>query len=106
FSALFFSPWALMDPYGRDGVREHPRGRTRSGGTDRARHRPAETVRVSAGNAGAARPPSIRRNRPRATRASAWIRPAATYEAGARSLLPIVGTRAGGPGWRGGWARQ
>src|SRR5208282_257342 len=94
----------LLDPCGRGGVRERPGERTRTGGTGPARHRPPEMVQVSAGRDGAVRPPWIPRNRPRAARAGAWTRPAAAYEADARSLPPTVGTRPGGLGSRGGSA--
>src|SRR2546430_3403841 len=50
-------------PCGRGNVREHLRERTRSGGTEPARHPPAEVVQVSAGRDGAVRPPWIPRNR-------------------------------------------
>src|SRR5215469_14700657 len=60
-SVIFFSlssfSSALTDSCGRGGVREHLRERTRTGGTDRARHPPREMVRVSAGRDGAVRPP-------------------------------------------------
>src|SRR5258705_6453218 len=74
------------DPCGRGGVREHPRERTRTGGTEPARHPPAEMVQVSAGRDGAVRPLWILRNRPRAALAGALTRSAAAYEADARSL--------------------
>src|ERR1700683_4687584 len=64
------------------------------------------TVQVSAGRAGAVGPPRIRRNRPRAALAGAWIRSAAAYEAGARSLPPTAATRLGGSISRGGSAPQ
>src|SRR5437588_7262590 len=96
----------LTHPCGRDAVREHPRERTRTGGTEPARHPPPEMVQASAGRDGAVRPPSIPRNRPRAARAGALTRSAAAYEAGARSLPPTVGTRPEGSISRGGSARQ
>src|SRR6266581_2641655 len=70
FSLSFFSlvlPSLVSKiPCGRGGVREHPSERTRTGGTEPARHRPPEMVPVSAGRDGAVRPPWILRNRPRA----------------------------------------
>src|SRR5947208_2525300 len=96
----------LIDPCGRGGVREHPRERTRTGGTEPARHPPPEGVQVSAGKDGAVRPPWIPRTRPRAALAGAWTRSAATYEADARSLPPTVLTRPGGSISRGGSAPQ
>src|ERR1700739_2096548 len=86
----------LTDPCGRGGVREHPRARTRTGGTEPASRPPAEMVQVSAGRGGAVRPPWIRRNRPLAAPASALTRSAAAYEADARSLPPTVVTRPAG----------
>src|SRR5690348_13751640 len=60
-SVIFFSLSTLLlvviDPCGRGGVREHPRERTRTDGTELARHLPPEVVPVSAGRDGAARPP-------------------------------------------------
>src|SRR6266404_9439820 len=97
---------ALTDPSGRGGVREHPRERTRTGGTEPARHPPPEVAQVSAGRDGAVHPPWIPRNRPRAALAGALIRSAAAYEAGARSLQPTVVTRPGGSISRGGSAPQ
>src|SRR3989441_13335596 len=105
FSLSSFS-LVLIDPCGRGGVREHPRERTRTDGTERARHPPPEVVQVSAGRDGAVRPPWIPRNRPRAARAGALTRSAATYQADARSLQPTVGTRRGGSRSRGGSAPQ
>src|SRR6185437_5485356 len=93
-------------PCGRDGVREHPRERTRTGGTELARRRSPEVAQVSAGREGAVRPPWIPRNRPRAALAGAWTRPAAAYEADARSLQPTVVTRPGGSILRDGSAPQ
>src|SRR5438132_4414247 len=95
FSVSSFS-FVLIDPCGRGGVREHPRERTRTGGTEPARQRPPGVVQVSAGRDGAARPPWIPRNRPRAARAGALTRWVAAYEADARSLQPTVVTRPGG----------
>src|ERR1700730_13899729 len=105
FSLSFFS-LVWIDPCGRGGVREHPRERTRTGGTEIARRRSPEGVPVSAGRDGAVHPPWILRNQPRAARAGAWTRPAAAYEADARSLPPTVGTRPGGSISRGGSAQQ
>src|SRR6266540_3634107 len=69
-SVIFFSfssfSLVSIDPCGRGGVREHPRERTRIDGTEPARQRPPEAVRVSAGRGGAVRPPWIPRNRHRA----------------------------------------
>src|SRR5216683_603598 len=96
----------LLDPCGRGGVREHPRERTRTDGTEPARHPPPEVGQVSAGRDGAVRPPWIPRNRPRAARAGALTRSAATDEADARSLPPTVVTRPAGSRSRGGSARQ
>src|SRR5881398_1546875 len=89
FSLYSFS-LALIDPCGRGGVREHLRARTRTDGTEPARHRSPEVVQVSVGRDGAVRPPWIRRNRPRATPAGALTQSAAAYEADARSLQPTV----------------
>src|SRR5690242_15363474 len=94
------------DPCGRGGVREHPRKRTRTGGTEPATYPPPEVVQVSAGRDGAVRPPWIPRNRPRAALAGALTRSAATYEADARSLPPTVVSRPGGSISRGGSAPQ
>src|SRR6266487_3220576 len=53
-SVIFFSLSSFslvwIDPGGRGGVREHPRERTRTGGTEPARHPPPEVVQVSAGS--------------------------------------------------------
>src|SRR5713101_1583738 len=92
----------LIDPCGRGGVREHPRERTRTDGTEPARPRPPEVVQVSAGRDGAVRPPWIPRSRPRAALAGAWRRSAAAYQVDARSLQPTVVTRPGGSISRGG----
>src|ERR1700681_2920034 len=105
FSLSSFS-LVLIDPCGRGGVREHPRERTRTDGTEPARHPPPEVVSVSAGRDGAVHPPWILRNRPRAAHAGAWTRSAAAYQADARSLPPTVGTRPGGSVSRGGSAPQ
>src|SRR5580692_4426688 len=105
FSLSSFS-LALIDPCGRGGVREHPRERTRTGGTELARRRSPEVVLVSAGRDGAVDPPWILRNLPRAARAGAWTRLAAAYQADARSLPRTVGTRPGGSISRGGSAPQ
>src|SRR3982075_4209223 len=107
-SVIFFSlssfSLVLIDPCGRGGVREHLRERTRTDGTEPARHRPPEVVQVSAGRDGAVRPPWIPRNRPRAGRAGALTRSAAAYQADARSLQPTVGTRPASSISRGGSA--
>src|SRR5438046_1772636 len=105
FSLSFFS-LVSIDPCGRGGVREHLRERTRTDGTEPARHPPPEVVQVSAGIDGAARPPWIPRNQPRAARAGALTRSAAAYKADARSLQPTVVTRPGGSISRGGSAPQ
>src|ERR1700704_6090300 len=105
FSLSSFS-LVLIDPYGRGGVREHLRERTRTDGTEPATHRPPEVVQVSAGRDGAVRPPWIRRNRRRAALAGALTRSAAAYEVDARSLQPTVVTRPGGSISRGGSAPQ
>src|SRR5437660_6872863 len=105
FSLSSFS-LVLMDPCGRGGVREHPGERTRTGGTEPARHPPPEVVLALAGRDGAVRPPWIPRNRPRAALAGALIRSVAAYEADARSLQPTVVTRPGGSIARGGSAPQ
>src|ERR1700724_1831694 len=74
-SVIFFSlssfSLVLIDPCGRGGVREHLRERTRTDGTEPARHPPAEVVQVSAGRDGVGRPPWIPRTRPHAARAGA-----------------------------------
>src|SRR6266705_460059 len=110
FSLSFFSlvlPSLVSKiPCGRGGVREHPSERTRTGGTEPARHRPPEVVQVSAGRDGAVRPPWIPRNRPRAALAGALTRSAAACEADARSLQRTVVTRPGGSISRGGSAPQ
>src|SRR6266480_2441037 len=106
FSLSSFFSFVLIDPCDRGGVREHPRARTRIGGTERARHAPLEAVLASAGRDGAVRPPWIPRNRPRAARAGALTRSAAAYEVDARSLQPTVVTRPGGSISRDGSAPQ
>src|SRR6266481_30634 len=97
---------ALTDPCGRDGVREHPREQTRTGGIEPARHPPPEVLQVSDDRDGAARPPWIPRNRPLAALAGALSRPAATYEVDARSLQPTVATTPAGSISHGGSAPQ
>src|SRR3989441_1218981 len=106
FFSLSSSSLVFSDPCGRGGVREHLRERTRTDGTEPARHPPPEMVQVSAGRDGAVRPPWIPRNRPRAALAGALTRSAAAYEADARSLQPTVVTRPGGSISRGGSAPQ
>src|SRR5258708_6984378 len=96
----------LIDPCGRGGVREHLGERTRTDGTEPARHPPPEVIQVSAGRDGAVRPPWILRNRRRAALAGALTRSAVAYEADARSLQPTVVTRPGGSVSRGGSAPQ
>src|SRR5204862_7866057 len=68
FSVSSFS-LVLIDlyPRGQGGVREHQRERTRTDGTEPARHPPPEVVQVSVGKGGAVRPLWIPRNRPLAT---------------------------------------
>src|SRR6266852_9620671 len=109
-SVIFFSlssfSLVLIDPCDRGGVREHLRERTRTGGTEPARHPPSEVVQVSAGRGGAVRPPWILRNRPPAALAGASTRSAAANEVDARSLQPTVVTRPGGSISRGGSAPQ
>src|SRR6266478_8295000 len=55
FSLSSFS-LVLIDPCGRGGGREHRRERTRTDGTEPARHPPPEVVQVSVGRDGAVRP--------------------------------------------------
>src|SRR4030095_3300317 len=105
FSLSFFS-LALTDRCGRGGVREHPRERTRTGGTEPARHPPPEVVQVSAGRDGVVRPPWSPRNRPLAALAGALTRSAEAYHVDARSLNPTVLTRPAGSISRGGSAPQ
>jgi hypothetical protein len=105
-SPLSYFSLVLIDPCGRGGVREHPRERTRTDGTEPARHPSPEMVQVSAGRDGAVRPPWILRNRRRAALAGALTRSAAAYEVDARSLPPTVVTRPGGSISRGGSAPQ
>src|SRR6267378_3532525 len=65
-SVIFFSVSSFslvwIVPFDRDGVREHPRERTRTGGTEPARRRPPEVAPASADRDGAGRPPWIPRN--------------------------------------------
>src|SRR5437763_1389597 len=105
FSLSSFS-LVLTDPCGRGGVREHPRERTRTDGTEPARHPPPAAAHGSAGRAGAARPPWLPRTRPRAALAGALTRSAGAYEVDARSLQPTVGMRPGGSISLGGSAPQ
>src|SRR5580704_6617766 len=104
--ALFSFSFVSIPRCGRGGVREHPDERTRTDGTEPARHPPPEVIRVSGGRGGAARPPRIPRTRPRAALAGALRRWAAAYEVDARSLPPTVVRRPGGSILRGGLARQ
>src|SRR5438094_6908298 len=104
--SLSSSSLVSTDPCGRGGVREHLHERTRTDGTEPARHPPPEVVQVSAGRDGAVRPPWTPRNRPRVALAGALTRSAAAYEADARSLRPTVVTRPGGSISRGGSAPQ
>src|SRR4030095_7232240 len=108
-SVLFFSSsfsFVLIDPCGRGGVRERLHERTRTGGTEPARHPPPEAVPVSAGRDGAARPPWIPRSPPLAALAGALSRPAAAYGADARFRRPIVEMRPEGSVSLGGSAPQ
>src|SRR5436305_8546365 len=106
FSSLSFFSSVLSVPCDRGGVQEHLRERTRTGGTEPARHPPPEVVQASAGRDGAVRLPWIPRNRHRAALAGALTRSAAAYEADARSLPPTVVTRPAGSVSRGGSAPQ
>src|SRR5947208_13829166 len=106
-----FSSWSSLSvtsigPYGRGGVREHLRERTRTGGTEPTRQRSPGVVQVSAGKHGAVRPPWIPRNRRLAALAGALTRSAAAYRVDALSLQPTVVTRRGGSVSRGGSAQQ
>src|SRR6266513_1237855 len=105
-SVIFFSSSSfslvLLDPCGRGGVPEHLRERTRTGGTEPARHRSPEAVPVSAGRDGVVRPPWIPRNRPRAALAGALTQSAAAYQADARAVRRTVVMRPGGSISRGG----
>src|SRR2546422_4608395 len=66
-SITFFSlssvSFVLVDQCGQGAVREHPRERTRTDGTEPARRPPPEMVQVSVGRDGAVRPPWIPRDR-------------------------------------------
>src|SRR5216684_915214 len=104
--SLVLPSLVLKVPCDRGGVPEHPGERTRTGGTEPARHRPPEVIQVSAGRDGAVRPPWIPRNRPREALAGALTRWAAAYEADARSLQPTVVRRPGDSISRGGSAPQ
>src|SRR5207248_9098101 len=105
-SSLSSFSLVVIDPCGRGGVREHLRERTRTDGTEPARHPPPEVVLVSAGRDGAVPPPWLPRNRPRAARAGALTRSAAPYEADARSRPRTVVRRPGDSRSRGGSAPQ
>src|SRR6202021_557878 len=93
--SLFSFSFVSIPRCGRGGVREHPRERTRTDGTEPARHPPPEVIRVSGGRGGAARPPRIPRNRRRAARAGALKRWAGAYEVDAPSLQRTVVRRPG-----------
>src|SRR6266498_4358302 len=109
-TVIFFSLASFLlvsiDPCGRGAVRAHRRERTRTDGTEPARHRPPEVVQVSTGRDGAVRPLWVPRSKPRAALAGALTRSAAAYEVDARSLQPTVLTRPGGSISRGGSAPQ
>src|SRR5882672_2321948 len=113
-SVIFFSSLSssfsflsvLIDPCVRGGVREHLRERTRTDGTERARHRPPGVVRVAAGRHDAVRPPWIPRNRPLAALAGAWKRRAAAVATAPQYHLRIARRKRADSGWRGGSARQ
>src|SRR4029079_5099261 len=98
----------LIDHYscGRGAVRERRRERTRSGGTEPARHPVPEAVQVSGGTDGVVRPPWIPRSPRHAERAGASTRLAAAYEADARSLPRTALTRPAGSISRGGSVPQ
>src|SRR5262249_53548272 len=97
-SSLEFSVWvwARRRPCDRGGVREHPRARTRTGGTARATRPVLERVPASAGTDGAVHLRWTRRSQRHAARASASTRSAAAYGAAARSRPPIVRIRPAG----------
>src|SRR5207244_11411663 len=95
--SLSSSSLVSTDPCGRGGAREHLHERTRTDGTEPARHPPPEVVLASAGRGGAARPPWIPRNRPRAALAGALTQSAAAREGGCQSLPTTDGTRPGSP---------
>src|SRR5262245_58793872 len=103
FSLSSFS-FVLIEPCGRDGVRAHPHERTRTDGTERARHPFLETVPASGGRDGAVRPPSNPRNRPRGAPADSLTRWAAAYQVDVRFLQPTVPKIPAGSGSRGGSA--
>src|SRR3954453_2446701 len=105
-SSLSSFSFVVSDASGPGAIREHLREQTRTDGTEPARRRPLGVVRVSAGRDGVVRPPSIPRNRPRATLAGALTPSAVTYGDDARSHPPSVGTRPGGSISRGGSARR
>src|SRR5579864_1766697 len=94
------------DPCDRGGVQEHPRERTRTGGTGPARNPALQKVRVSVDKDGAVHPRSTPQSRHRAARAGALTLSAAACEVGAQSLLPTVVMRPARPISRGGSAPQ
>src|SRR5262245_14649658 len=104
FFSLSSSWFVLIELCGRDGVRAHPHERTRTAGTERARHPFLETVPASGGRDGAVRPPWIPRNRRRAARADALTRWAAASQVDVRFLQPTVPTTPAGSRSRGGSA--
>src|SRR5579864_5983349 len=94
------------DPCDRGGVQEHPRERTRTGGTGPARNPALQKDRVSVDKDGAVHPRSTPQSRHRAARAGALTLSAAACEVGAQSLLPTVVMRPARPISRGGSAPQ